>query len=135
VALGDDSKPIQTWTPIYENPNYWTPERLTQDFDKFKNIATVFGKSHLKDNEGKDLYLNELDIDSDNVYQILFRLKNNDGTEYSLIPMLQEKTFVIKTKKQNGYRIFWLNHKQNKPIGTKDCKEGFEFEIKTDKSL
>jgi hypothetical protein len=35
-------------------------------------IRTVFGMSHFKDDRGNDLYLNELDIDSNNVYQILF---------------------------------------------------------------
>ena len=31
--------------------------------------------------------------------------------------------------------MFWLNHIQHNHIGTKNCKTGHEFEIKTDKSL
>jgi hypothetical protein len=41
-------------------------------------------------------------------------------------------TFVVKTRKKWGRRIFWLSHRQYAPIGTRDCKPGFEFEIKTD---
>jgi hypothetical protein len=46
-----------------------------------------------------------------------------------------KNTFVSKTKKKYGRHIFWLSHEQHTPIGTRHCKHGFEFEIKTDNSL
>jgi hypothetical protein len=56
------------WTPIFENPNYWSPESLARDAPKFKNgVATVFGKTHIEDEKGP-LFLYSLDIDSDGVY-------------------------------------------------------------------
>lgn len=47
---------------------------------------------------------------------------------------MQDITFVTKTRKPFGFHIYWLSHKQNKPIHTQDCKPGYEFEIKTDNS-
>jgi P4 family phage/plasmid primase-like protien len=133
--LDENNREVGAWTPIYENPDYWTDERLKQQAYKFKNVATVFGKAHKKDEEGRNLYLNCLDIDSDKVYNILFNLVNsNTKRKYSLIPKLQGVTFVTKTRKKNGFHIYWLSHRQNKPITTEDCKLGYEFEIKTDKS-
>jgi putative DNA primase/helicase len=135
VPLDENNREVGAWTPIYENPDYWTDERLKQQAYKFKNVATVFGKAHKKDEEGRNLYLNCLDIDSDKVYDILFNLENsNTKRKYSLIPKLQGVTFVTKTRKKNGFHIYWLSHRQNKPITTEDCKLGYEFEIKTDKS-
>jgi P4 family phage/plasmid primase-like protien len=134
IPLDDNGKAVESWTPVYENPKYWSPERLARESHKFKNIATCFGKSHLKDEQGKDLYLNCLDIDSDNVYFILFNLANDKtGQDYSMIAQAQQSTFVTKTKKKNGFHIYWLSHKQNEAIVSEDCRKGFEFEIKTDK--
>ena len=100
---------------------------------KFRNVATCFGITH-KDKEGNDLYLNCLDIDSDNVYKILFNLENGKTREqYSFVAMAIQRTFVTKTRKPNGFHVYWLSHEQNKAISTIDCKSGFEFEIKTDK--
>jgi putative DNA primase/helicase len=42
-----------------------------------------------------------------------------------------KSTFVSKTRKKYGRHIFWLSHEQHKPIGSRDCKQGNEFEIKT----
>jgi hypothetical protein len=134
IPLGENGKPVDAWTVIYENPDYWSSERFVREAHKFQNVATCFGKTHLKDDKGEDLYLNCLDIDSDNVYKILFNLKNGTtGKEYSFIAEAMEKTHVTKTRKPNGFHIYWLSHKQNKAICTVDCKPGFEFEIKTDK--
>jgi P4 family phage/plasmid primase-like protien len=133
IPLDENGKPVEAWTPIYENPNYWSRERLAREPHKFKNVATCFGKTHLKD-EGEDLYLNCLDIDSESVYKILFNLTNpTTEKEFSFIAKAMEKTFVTKTRKPNGFHIYWLSHEQNKAISTVDCKPGFEFEIKTDK--
>lgn len=135
VPLDENNREVGAWTPIYENPDYWTHERLKQQAYKFKNIATVFGKAYIKDDEGRDLYLNCLDIDSDNIYDVLFNLENSKSKQkYSLLPKLQKATFVTKTRKKYGFHFYWLSHNQNKPITTEDCKIGYEFEIKTDKS-
>jgi P4 family phage/plasmid primase-like protien len=135
IPLDGNNREVGAWTPIYDNPDYWTPEELKKQAYKFKNVATVFGKTHIKDEEGRNLYLNCLDIDSENVYNIFFNLENsNSRQKYSLIPKLQKSTFVTKTKKKNGWHFYWLSHKQNKSITNEDCKIGYEFEIKTDKS-
>jgi P4 family phage/plasmid primase-like protien len=134
VPLDQDGEPKILWTPIFESPNYWSPESLARDAPKFKSVATVFGKTHIKDEKGP-LFLYSLDIDSDGVYNILFRLENsNSKQEYSLIPLMQKSTFVVKTRKPNGFHIYWLSHKQHKSILTKDCKAGYEFEIKGGKN-
>ena len=49
VPLDEDGKPALTWTDIYENVNYWNPDRLVQESYRFNNVATTFGKTHLKD--------------------------------------------------------------------------------------
>ena len=68
VPLDQDGEPKIPWTPIFENPNYWSPESLARDAPKFKNgVATVFGKTHIEDEKGP-LFLYSLDIDSDGVY-------------------------------------------------------------------
>ena len=48
---------IESWTPIYDNPNFWTHDKIIQESYKFKNVATCFGKTHLRDAEGGELYL------------------------------------------------------------------------------
>lgn len=97
-------------------------------------MATTFGKTHLLDPEGNEPYLNELDIDSKEVYDKLaiIRVKNEDRF---FIDERCKITYVVKTRKKYGLRIFWLSHKQYPPIRTEDCKPGFEFEIKTDNTL
>jgi hypothetical protein len=46
---------------------------------------------------------------------------------------MQERSFVVKTRKPNGFHIYWLSHKQHESILTTDCKAGCEFEIKSGK--
>src|SRR6188472_902524 len=58
---------------------------------KFKNVATCCGKMHLKNEQGRDLYLNCFDVDSDNVYFIqLDQWKT--GQDYSMIEVAQHST-------------------------------------------
>jgi putative DNA primase/helicase len=121
VPLLDNGDPAVKWGPIYENPEYWTPEKLRTEGRNCKNIGTVFGKTR------DGLYLNCLDIDSNTVYDILF-------SSSSFIVNALENTFVVKTEKKTGYHIYWLSQSQNKPIHKHDCRPGYEFEIKTDKS-
>jgi P4 family phage/plasmid primase-like protien len=133
VPLDLKGNPVIPWTPIYEDPGYWTPETLTQEAHRFKNVATCFGKTQLRDDKGP-LYLYALDIDSNAVYNILFRLQNGDSPEYSLILKMQEVSVVVKTRKPNGFHLYWLSHKQHKPVRIEDCKQSFEFEIKAEKA-
>jgi DNA polymerase, archaea type len=125
IDLNSKTPAIKSTNEIYDNPNYWTAQKLKQEHYRFRNVATTFGKTHVKDENGRDLYLHVLDIDSDNVLGILL----------DLLEELKSKTYVTKTKKDCGYHAYWLSHKQNPPIGTNKCKSGYEFEIKSDNSL
>jgi hypothetical protein len=89
----------------------------------------LLGRSHIKDESGNELYLNVIDIDSE---KARLAIASNGNKDLSLLDKLIKSTFVVKTKKIFGYHIYWFSHKQNKPIRTKDCKQGGEFEIKTD---
>lgn len=80
------------------------------------------------------MYLNEADIDSKEVLDRLAVIQVKDK-EYFFIDELCKITFVVKTKKKYGYRIYWLSHKQYLPIGKRACKPGYEFEIKTNNTL
>ena len=51
--------------------NIWSFKKLINDHSRFRNVATVFGKTHIKDKNGQDLFLSGFDCDSDFVYQIL----------------------------------------------------------------
>lgn len=119
---------------MYHHPEFWSDERFEKESWRFQNVGTTYGKTHRKDKDGHDLYLNELDIDSKEVFTKLaiIRIKDKD---YFFIDEMCRFTFVVKTKKTYGYRIYWLSHKQNQAIGIKDCKLGCEFEIKTDNTL
>lgn len=44
TPLGDDRQTSRT-TPIYNNPDYWTPEKIRENLHLFKHVATIFGKS------------------------------------------------------------------------------------------
>ncbi len=88
----------------------------------------------MKDKQGNALYLNKLDIDSEKVFTRLANIRVKDK-EYFFIDEMCRNTYVTKTKKRCGRHIYWLSHKQNTSIGTKGCKLGYEFEIKTDNSL
>ena len=107
-----------------------TGERLRKNSHLFYNVATIFGKSHIKDKDGNDIFLNCLDIDSDEAFTRLTKISIN-GKDVNLIDELCKSTYVTKTKKENGYHVYWFSHRQNKPIQTSDCKSGSEFEIKT----
>ncbi|HKG90174.1 MAG TPA: hypothetical protein VKA95_17805, partial [Nitrososphaeraceae archaeon] len=125
IDINSKTPAIKSTNEIYDNPNYWTAQKLKQEHHRFRNVATTFGKTHIKDVNGEDLYLHGLDIDSDNALGILF----------DLLEELKTKTYVTKTKKDCGYHAYWLSHKQHPPIGTTKCRSGYEFEIKSDNSL
>jgi hypothetical protein len=128
----EDSKTpaVKSTNEIYNDPNYWTTEKIAQ-LSNIKNVATTFGKTHLLDPEGKELYLHELDIDSKEVYDRLAVIRVK-GEDRFFIDEMCKLTYVVKTRKKCGVKIFWLSHIQHPPIRTRDCKPGFEFEIKSD---
>lgn len=135
IPLRQDSKTpnISSTNDIYNNPKYWSEEKLRNNHHLFYNVATVFGKSHIIDADGNDLYLNVLDVDSKNVFTRLAIISAN-GKQVYFIDELCNSTFVTKTKRGHGYHIYWFSHRRNKTIRTAACKLGWEFEIKTDNS-
>lgn len=121
---------------------------------RFKNVATVFGKTHIKDENGQHLFLNGFDCDSEFVYDVLttildklqisllLKSKVQDLIDKSggrssdvkcLLDYLKQVTVVVKTRKPYGLHFYWLSHNQNKLIRAEDCKPRYQFEIKTDK--
>jgi DNA polymerase elongation subunit (family B) len=127
VPLGVDSKTpaVKSTAEIYNDIAYWTTNLIKEEHHRFKNVATTFGRTYIKNENGQYLYLHGLDIDSDNVLRILF----------DLVEELKSKTFITKSKKDCGYHVYWLSHKQNSSVGVSKCKIGYEFEIKADNSL
>lgn len=125
------------------------------------NVATMLGRTFLKDSEtGEYLNLNVLDTDSvtvsnrlrvpirtildnssydwvtDRLRDLLQTFLNergvaNSNLEETLLDILKKSGYVTKTRKEYGYHFYWLDLKQNPPIGTADCLPGMEFELKT----
>ena len=135
IPLKEDSMTpnVPSTNEIYNNPEYWSEDTLRNKYYLFHNVATTFGKSHIKDEDGRDFYLNMLDIDSEEVFTRLGRAVVGK-TEYNIIDEMCKSTYVVKTKKKIGRHTYWFSHKQNRPVRTKDCLFHHEFEIKTDNS-
>ena len=71
LPLRQDSKTpnVHSTNDIYNNPEYWTEEKLRSDQCLFYGVATLLGKSHVKDIDGQDLFLKRIiDIDSDDAF-------------------------------------------------------------------
>ncbi len=158
VSLSEDHEFTIKWGAVYDDPYYWQISDFHNHavYSKFTNIASTVGKTHLKDSEGKELYLQVLDCDSEYIYDIITKrtiaklplekfhnfykdcLRTAaDGTDFNkstLFDVLKKITFITKTREPYGLHIWWLSHNQNKPILSLDCKKDYEFEIKTDKS-
>ncbi|MGC2575780.1 MAG: hypothetical protein WA364_30105, partial [Candidatus Nitrosopolaris sp.] len=146
VPLSMDNGVVISWNLVYEEPDYWSAEKLVSTYHKFKKVATVFGKTHVKDEQGLDLYLNGFDgdsayvnqiLDSDQIQDLIVRDKiqnliSKSGSK-SLFDFLVRNTVVVKTKKKFGLHFYWFSHQQNPRIRTEYCIAGREFEIKTDK--
>lgn len=119
VPLSSDNEVVMPWSPIYDDPNFWSAEKLLAERSKFKNVATVFDKSHLKDEKGLDLYLNGFDCDSQYVNQILNsdqiqdpilrdkvqNLMSKNGSK-SLFNFLVRNSVVVRTRKVFGYHFY-----------------------------
>src|SRR5215831_965184 len=94
ILIVEDGKSKYSWTPIYENPHYWTEERLLKQSVDFKDgIGCCLGDTGLKYEQGP-LYHNILDIDSDAVWDKLFILQN-PGPKCSLVKKIYEEGCVI----------------------------------------
>ena len=50
VPLAENHYPSITWSSIYDDPNYWSIEKLSEPdiYSKFINIASTTGKTHIK---------------------------------------------------------------------------------------
>src|SRR5215471_5485254 len=93
MSKNGDSK--YSWTPIYENPHYWTQETLVKRAADFRDgVGICLGDTGISDEQGS-LYHNVLDIDSDAVYDILFVLQN-PGSKHSLFKKISEEGCLIK---------------------------------------
>lgn len=128
--LQDGFTPAITWTKVYENG--WDEAEIFRT--QFLNIATCFGKTHLKDEDNTELYLNCLDIDREEVLNRLAVLTDKNGKDVYFVVHLRKHTYVTQTRKKYGRHIYWLSHNPNKTIHKQECKHGHVFEIKTDKS-
>jgi hypothetical protein len=96
IPLSASHRPaIEHWTPIYEDPNYWQTHSLEQEYRRFRNVATCFGKVIV---ENQEYYLHCLDVDSEEAYDKL----------RELIEIWKTKTYVVKTRKAYGFHIYWL---------------------------
>ena len=159
VPLSANHIPSIEWSSIYENSEYWEIHKFNDSIvcSNFKNVASALGKSHIKDPDNNDLFIQVLDVDSEYVYNILDTpiaqlnthpilkskihnfliddagISENELSNLTLIDVLKNYTFVTKTRKPFGFHIWWFSHKQNKPILTTDCNKGYELEIKADK--
>ncbi len=72
---------VRSWTLVYEDPDYWSAEKLITEYSIFKNVASAFGKSPVKDEKGLDLYLNGFDGDS-KVRQSDLNFRSNSESHY-----------------------------------------------------
>lgn len=148
------------WSPIYNNPDYWHPNSFNDPTvsSRFVNVASALGKTHLKDIDNKNLYIQVLDTEfeynyavvttplsqlitksntiKDYIYNLLKSVgETNDESHLSNLTLLEfckRHTYVTKTKKENGYHFWWISRTQNESILTYECKRGFEVEIKAD---
>ena len=102
---------------IYNHPEFWTEERIKQEHWHFTNVATTFGKTHITDEQGTPLYLNVPDIDSKHAFDTLAIIRVGNEDHYFIDEMCKT-TNVTKTRKKWGRHIYWLAHKQHKPIRT-----------------
>lgn len=106
IPLKQDSQTpnVHSTNDIYNNPGYWSDDKLRNSRHLFYNVATLSGKSYAKDKDGRDLYLNGLDIDSDPAFTRLARITHKDKDVY-LIDELCKSTYVVKIKKRFSYRL------------------------------
>ncbi|MGA9843703.1 MAG: hypothetical protein WBP64_18130 [Nitrososphaeraceae archaeon] len=97
---------------IYNHPGFWNEQRIEQEEGRFKNVATLLGRTHLREPDGHPLYLNALDIDSEHA-SLKFR------SYYTLhYPLIQN--FLPRTRLRKLYLLFLTS--SNKDIVSNDIK-------------
>lgn len=102
-------------------------QELMRHYEKFENIGTCFGWS-----SRKNLYLNCLDLDSQNAIDALSEYKLG-RTEYPLLESIQRRSWLTRTRK--GFHAYWFSKDALTPVHTENIKEPeWAFEIKTDKT-
>jgi hypothetical protein len=42
VPLSNTHRPVLKWAEIRDNPNFWSPEKLTDQSPLFQNVATAY---------------------------------------------------------------------------------------------
>jgi hypothetical protein len=82
---------------ISNHPEFWTHQRIEKEKNRFKNVATLLGKTHLRDPNGRALYLNAIDVDSEQVFTILCRLTGPNGQDVYFLNEMCKNTWVGKT--------------------------------------
>jgi hypothetical protein len=75
---------------IHNHPEFWTDQRIVKEAWRFHNEATTFGKNNLKDEQNNDLYLNKLDIDSEEVFTRLQIFASRIKTIFSLMKCVKK---------------------------------------------
>ena len=112
---------------FYHVADYWTPETLRMWASKFRGVRVVGGKTYVRKNGKKSgpYRLFQLDIDSQGAYDLL---------ETLLETRLLKLTYVIKSRKEYGYHVYWLedwndNQGDCTTIRADDCKTNYEFEL------
>jgi hypothetical protein len=111
---------------FYHSNDYWTPERLIEWTPSFHGIRVIGGKTYIYTNDGQKMgpfRLYQLDIDSVGAYNLI---------KQYLETYLLKYTFVIKSRKDYWYHVYWLedwNDNQDDCITIKgdDCKIDYEF--------
>ena len=161
VGLYDDSRTatyayVKGDPPIFSNPDFWNAEKIDSYYysGKFINVAAVFGKSHIKDNQGQNLYLNGLDVDCEEanrrlsmpisetfdsypnlpskmVTDFAFVRGGIDDLSKSLLDVCKKVTYVTKSHKSYGHPIHWLSHHCYENITPNQCKQDGKFELFT----
>ena len=99
LPLSINSEVVIPWTPIYENPDYWTEEKLVKEQFRFSNVATVFGCTNIQDEKGQILFLNCFDCDSEYIYKILIAPTNQLQISQELYSRIQK--LAIRCKHNN----------------------------------
>ena len=111
---------------FYHSNDYWTPERLIEWTPSFHGIRVIDGKTYIYTNDGQKMgpfRLYQLDSDSVGAYNLI---------KQYLETYLLKYTFVIKSRKDYWYHVYWLedwNDNQDDCIIIKgdDCKIDYEF--------
>ena len=96
VPLSENNTPVIKWSPIYDNPDYWQIDQFNDSTEcsKFKNVASTVGKSHIRDSDNNELFIQVLDVDSEYVHNIIttpiIQLKCSQETKSKICSFLIE---------------------------------------------